>query len=401
MHESCTRAGASPLGEILAESERSSHVRRGRSGTTIGVILGLIALGLGVWALVRGVGDQGEAAGGGRAALAPESEGGVRTRGRSGGEVADAGVSAGPGAPSPEGEPAAEPTPTRLFARAPWGSGRGELGRTQPDEANPEGPMSLAEGPDGAVVVLDQVNRRLVRFGPDGQERGSTPVSLEAPQDLALGRDGSTAVLDRLVDRRVAILGPDGREVGSLPVEGEGIPEPGGVTAVVVDGEDVYLERENGMLVRVGDMQGRAADRGEVPGRPTRDGLSYVLAGLIDPAEGRFFVNSIARANRQHRFTRDLAVPLVLRRIVLLDTDLAGVIYVAVMGNPYGAPDEVEEGRLLCLSPADGTTLGMSALPPNAGPEETMRELIVLGQGGVLYSLRSEEGVSMSLFDCR
>lgn len=296
-----------------------------------------------------------------------------------------------------------EVAPAReVFARASWGSGRGQLGRSQPEEANPEAPMSLAEGADGTVIVLDQVNRRLVRYDQNGEEAGTSPLTMSEPQDIATAADGTAAVLDRLVDRTVTILSPDGRTVGTLPIEGEGIPEAGGVTAVMVDGDDVYVERENGPLVRIGDLLARPAeDRGEIPGRPTRDGLSYILAGLIEAPAGRFFVSSIERSSREHRFTRELMVPLILRQILLLDTDNAGIIYVAVAGTPYGAEEEVEEVRLLCLMPNDGSTINGAVLPANTDPEETMREMIVLATGGVLFSMRSDEGVTIGRFDCR
>jgi hypothetical protein len=316
-----------------------------------------------------------------------------------GGTPARAVVSPDPGGASP---PRGAPdSPRRVVARSEWGSRPGQLGRERPDEANPEAPMSLTGGPGGTVLVLDQVNGRIARFGPDGQPLPGFPLGVDLPQDLAVAPDGTIAVLDRLASRRVAILGPDGREVGSLPLEGEGIPETGAVTGVFVDEGDVYVERENGPLVRIGTLGGEEGDRLEIPGRPSRDGRSYLMAGLVEPPAGRFFVNAIARPDRQHRFTRDITVPLTLRQILLLDTDMAGVIYVAVAGTPWGASEEVEEVRLLCLLPSDGSTLGFAILPPNLDPDETLREMTVLDGGGVLYAVRSDAGMSIELYDCR
>jgi hypothetical protein len=373
-----------------------------------GAVAAAIALGIaaivGIWALSGG-------GGGGSAERAEGAESGVgtdgpmRTRGSS--EVGDGGALT----PAPTGaspDPAGEPPPrapaaeaSRTVVRAGWGGGRGELGRNLPMEANAEAPMSITTAPDGTVLVLDQVNGRIARFAADGTPLDPIALGVDEPQDLAVGADGTMVVLDRLVSRRVAILGPDGREVGSLPLEGEGVPEPAGVTGVFLDGDDVYVERENGPLVRIGDRQGSEREREEIPGRPSRDGQSYLMTGLIEPQAGRFYVNSIARPSREHRFTRDIAVPLALRQILLLDTDRSGVIYVAVAGWPYGAPEGAEEVRLMCLSPLDGTTVGFAVLPGNAGPEETLRELTVLDGGGVLYAVRTEAGVEIGLYDCR
>jgi hypothetical protein len=358
------------------------------------VILGLLTLVLLVWTVLQW--DQGSdpedpSTTGDAPSGEPDS---VRTRGSTA------------RAPSPDAGVAPVPTDERpvgnVFARARWGGGPGDLARSRPDEANAEAPMSLAQGPNGTVVVLDQLNGRLVRFGPDGQPIGTTPLEMTAPQDLAIAEDGTVAVLDRLADRNVTVVGPDGEVVGSFPIEGEGIEEGGGTTAVVVDGEDIYVEREHSALVRIGDVHGRAAtERNEIPGRPSRDGRSYLMAGLIEASEGRFYVNSIDRESDEHRFTREIRVPLALRAIVLLDTDETGTIYVAVAGEPFDGPPETEQGRLLCLAGSDGTTIGATVLPANTDPDETLREMIVLEGGGVLYAVRSDDGVSLERFDCQ
>ena len=369
-----------------------------RASTWIALVVVGIVLVFLVWLLAYG---QGERAGGTGETARRDGEpatGEVRTPGsnrtdQDAGEVSTMRTVTVPLPPA---------APGRVFARAAWGNGPGELARARPAEANPEAPMSLAEGPDGTVVVLDQVNGRLVRFDREGRPIDTVRVGLVEAQDVSVAADGTVAVLDRLVDRKVALYGPDGREIGRLGVEGEGIPEGGGVTAVIVDGDDVYLERENGPLVRVGDTSGTAAEpREEVPGRPTRDGLSFIMAGIIDAPAGRFFVNSIERATRQHRFTRDVGVPMGIRRIVLLDTDAAGIIYVGVTGVPFGAGEDDEQGQLLCFAPVDGTTIGSVRFPVNTDPDETRREMIVLSTGGVLYSQRSDEGVALTLYDCR
>src|SRR5205807_10122919 len=106
--------------------------------------------------------------------------------------------------------------PSAWHAR--WGSGPGELGRAHPQEGNPEAPMSFVPTANG-LLVLDQVNARLVRFGADGS---ATEVRLtqRAPQDVAVAADGTLAVLDRLGDKDVALLAPDGRALGTLPLAG-------------------------------------------------------------------------------------------------------------------------------------------------------------------------------------
>jgi len=44
--------------------------------------------------------------------------------------------------------------------------------------------------------------------------------------------------------------------------------------------------------------------------------------------------------------------------------------------------------------------MGTAELPANLGTEETLRELVVLDGGGVLYAQRSEKGLTYSRYDC-
>ncbi len=309
-------------------------------------------------------------------------------------------VSGDAASPPPGGAPEEAKRPDVILAH--WGTGPGEVARNVPEEGNPEAPMSLAAGPGGSSYVLDQVNGRIVRFGPDGRPLEPIPVTQQAPQDLAVAGDGTTLVLDRLRDKTVAVL-KDGKLVGDLPVEGAGIEEGGGVTGVFVDGEDVYVEREHGSLVKVGDTSGNVAqEREEIPGRPSRDGKSYLMAGIIDAAAGREFVNSVDRATGERRFTRELRLGMPILAIVLLDSDLSGTIYLGTLvleGDPAtGAGGFV---RIACLSPADGVPIGTVDVPANAGPEETFRDFFVLDGGGVVYSQRGESGVALVRYDCR
>lgn len=291
--------------------------------------------------------------------------------------------------------------PERVLVRARWGSGPDQLGRDRPSEANPEAPMSFTVDGAGNVLVLDQVNGRLVRFGRDGGVVGTVRLPLRAPQDIAVARDGTLVVLDRLGDAAVAIVEPDGRVRATLPLVGNGLSEGAQATAVIVDGENIYVEREHGPLVRVGDTHGHVDEqRSEVPGRPTRDGRSYISAALIEAPAGRFYVNAVDRTTGEHRFTREIRVDLSLWGIVLLDTDRAGMIYVAVLGERPGSAPSVPAVRLLCLDPMDGRPIGQANLPANTDPDETFREMTVLDEGGVVYALRNEEGVNFQRFDC-
>ena len=170
------------------------------------------------------------------------------------------------------------------------------------------------------------------------------------------------------------------------------------MTGIFTDGSSVYAEKEHGPLVLLGDTSGVAASaRTQIPGRPTRDGLSFITAGITDAAAGRTYVASIDRATMQHRFTRELRMKSPVLSIVLLDTDTTGTIYFGVEIQDAGGPPAVV---LSCLEPEHGAVIGSSVLPANTLPEEPFRDFVVLDGGGVMYALRSESGVSYYEADC-
>jgi hypothetical protein len=258
--------------------------------------------------------------------------------------------------------------------------------------------MSFAVDGKGRTYVLDQVNGRIVRRGTDGKPEAAIPIEAQAAQDLAVAEDGAAAVLDRFSSKSVALYDDKGTFVGELPLEGEGLEEPGLVTGVFVDGKDVYVEKEHGPLLRLGDMSGKPAGTPqELPGRPTRDGLSFIKAGITDAPLGRVYVTSTVRATLEHRFTRELRFEAPIQMIVLLDTDKSGMIYFA--SQIERAPGDLVV-FMTCLEPLKGLPVGTAVMPANTLPEETFRDLVVLDEGGVMYALRSETGVTYQRYDC-
>lgn len=294
---------------------------------------------------------------------------------------------------------AAAPASGRVVFFSPWGgSHKDQLGRDRPQEGNPMGPMSLATGPGGKIYVLDEINNRIVRRNADGSLDGTSDLTLKGAQDLAVGKDGSMAVLDRIVDKAIAFYDPSGNLRAQLPLEGEGIEDTVNVTGVFVDGDDVYVEREHGTLLKIGDMNGVPAEpRTETPGRPSRDGLSWLTAGITDADEGRAYVSSVDRKSGEHRFTRQLRYKSEIRTIRLLDTDRKGIIYFAVELHEDPSVDYI---MLQCLEPQKGVPIGSATLPVNTMPEETWRDFTVLDEGGVIFALRNNDGVTYERYDC-
>lgn len=290
-----------------------------------------------------------------------------------------------------------------VVAEFGWGSGENQLGKTAPDEANPEAPMSLTVDALGNVWILDQVNNRLVKVDKNGKPLGTMAIPLQAAQDVVTTPDGKTLVMDRLVDKAVAVLGPDGKQLGELPIEGKGLEEGGASTGLFTDGEDVYVEREHGDSVRIGDTSGKAdKERPEVPGRPAQDGRTFLTAGIIDGASGLVGVTAIDRETQQHRFTRQLGIGARVMGLNALDADRSGIIYLGVITEaPASTPEQpVFATLLLCLDPLDGRPLATTQIPANTSAEETFREMQVLPEGGVLFLARTAQGAQVVRYQC-
>jgi len=151
--------------------------------------------------------------------------------------------------------------------------------------------------------------------------------------------------------------------------------------------------------VHLGSVSGAPADkREEIPGRPSRDGLSFLKAGIIDGDAGRVYVSSVERSSMKHRFTRELRMEGAARTIQLLDTDKSGVIYFAVV---LDRADGGEAVYLSCMEPLQGNPMGSAWLPVNTMPEESFRDFAVQDEGGVIFALRTEQGVSYQRVDCK
>jgi hypothetical protein len=275
---------------------------------------------------------------------------------------------------------------------ARWGSGRGELGRDRPQEGNPEGPMSLVlAGRD--LLVLDQVNGRLARYDAKGRLL-STSEAPSTAQDVAVGKDGTVAMVDRLVNKSVTLVDSSGRKIGELPLSR--VPESGLVTAVVIDGKDVYVEQEHGALVPIGTTDGKPAadDAPTLSGRPSKDGTLLLTAGLSSAPQGRAYLNAFDRKAQALRFARTILFPRPSHAIVLLDSDAKGIIYLGVAAGEPG------DAHIACLDPGDGHVLGRVALPLSHTPEEAFRDFTVGEDGTIAFAVRTEDGVQYRTATC-
>ena len=134
----------------------------------------------------------------------------------------------------------------------------------------------------------------------------------------------------------------------------------------------------------------------EVPGRPSRDGKSFVSAGITSATKGRLYVASVDRATTEQRFTREIKTEMSTPGIALLDTDKKGIIYFGVV---LAYPDQ-QTIRVYCLEPNQGATLGTIEVLATTQPEEQLRALSVDDDGGVTHARVEAGGVTYTRYTC-
>jgi hypothetical protein len=294
--------------------------------------------------------------------------------------------------PANDGDAALAPLgwPTRLA----WGSGPGALGREARTEGNAEGPAAIALGRDGTLLVLDTVNARLVLAGGGSTRAIASPLA--APFDAAPLPGGGFALLDRLVDRAIAIVDASGALRARVPLPARA-GEAGLVTGVFAAGETLCVEREHGACVPVGTTKGEPVgdDQPEFPGRPASDGRSLLHAGIVAPPSARVHLTRSRARPFAHGFTRELAMPSIVRSVDFLDANDAGELMLAV--TLESAP---EEHLVLCLATETGAETARLRVPASPLPDEVNRGFAALPGGGFVYLYRTVDGAEPRRYPC-
>jgi len=108
--------------------------------------------------------------------------------------------------------------PSSVVARFGWGRGERAIGLDSGREQSRIGPSAFDIAPDGSVVVLDQVNHRLVRVRR-GAKRGQVPIAFSGGEgDLAVGGDGTIYVLEVSGTPMVRSFSPAGALLSASPL---------------------------------------------------------------------------------------------------------------------------------------------------------------------------------------
>jgi hypothetical protein len=298
--------------------------------------------------------------------------------------------------------PPKKPAASHVLVRAGWGAGAGQLGKKIDQESAPEGPMSLTVDGRGNLYVLDEVNRRVQRWSADGKPLAPISIGSDTVQDLALGKNGAVALLDRLGEKNLQLYGSDGKPLGDVPLQGKHLPEAGGTTGLFTDKDgNFWVEREHAQLVRVATADGHSdPERPTAPGRPSRDGRLYLSASIADRASGAALVRGLAEDGRVlwHQLV-SLGAPLLY--LSLLDSDARGNVYVAGHTGRESAqpPYQIVGEKLVIVGlSSDGAPRGMMELPASPPLAESFRELTIGDDGTIYRMVFSDAGVVIETY---
>jgi len=286
-----------------------------------------------------------------------------------------------------------------VLARAAWGSGPADLGHTRPSEGAPEGPMSFAVGADGSLVMLDQVNSRLVVRSKDGAPR-ILSLPADTYQDVETDGRGGFIVLDRLATQTVTFLDAEGKVRHSISLVGPGIDAGGMVSGLFARADGVWIEVEHRVSVRIADASGVPDPaRPAVDGRFSSDGR-WLLSALLD---GRKAAKVLVRPAKGAGTILEARVPFTepVLGLLELDTDQAGrVILVAhtLVEDPADPAHIVSEHMVAVTLGVDGKEIGRRFLAVPTLPEEQFRPIRVGSDGSVYQFVIAENGATIERF---
>jgi hypothetical protein len=275
--------------------------------------------------------------------------------------------------------------PSSVVRGFSWGRGDTAIGLDSGREQSRIGPSAFDVAPDGTVVVLDQVNRRLVELRP-GAKPAHVPIDFVGGEgDLAVGADGSIYVLDSSETPMVRAFTAVGAPIAATPL-GETTADmvrigPSGPLVHAYPSE-MWLPTGPGRPPLAAEQQLAAAQ----PARSVEGGLAVVVRA--SPAEVK-----VALVRGEHVVhTWRLHSETSFSEVQLAEPYRGGMVVVVRLWNEKRA-----EFRVLRLAP--GGLVESFAVEPAEWAETASLSRFRL-HGDTLYQLRSDpSGVEIARFE--
>lgn len=285
-------------------------------------------------------------------------------------------------------------TPPEVLAQGSWGV----LGRRNLPDGTFEGPMSVLSLPNGDVLVLDQVHRRIVRIASRQFVTVQT-LRTDTAQDFVALATGGFAVLDRFPEHGIEVYRPDTPHPSRLHVPGA--HDLGGFTGFFSDEHGLYIERDFLQVYKLADARGTPLPVTNLLGRPGR-GPWLLSAWFLDRPSWEATLHVYRRHDGEKLVeTKITGLPMPILQLGLFAQDRRRQLYlVAVCGieetnEPYRLLDQA---LFTIRFSKEGHETGRFQLPPLGREGNTFRPLFLDDEGRLLLLRVTEADVSVERY---
>ena len=239
-----------------------------------------------------------------------------------------------------------------------------------------EGPQSFAVDYRGRILLLDEPGWETLTVFPQVGEQTTIRLPEGVWEDIAVGPDGTVALLDRVVRRMIVFMDTEGKVLSEVPVEGSGVPNGGNITALHFLEDGAWVEY-GGRLVQIADAESReVSPRRMVEGTVfSKNGRDLIAARWEGNTGVRLTIEPLPGSGGSEK-TATVSFPHQVIMQQLLDTDARGRIYVAAtILKRVGSRGSIEQEVLVVLSP-DGEEMKRFLLPPVNSALMDMRPMV-------------------------
>lgn len=284
--------------------------------------------------------------------------------------VGQASAAGGEPAELPAASEISGPSTGVLLAKLPWGSDRGMVGRSIPEQGLARGPEAIAVAPDGHIFVLDSVNRRVAMLSAQGEWLDAYTVPLSEPRFLNVTPQ-VIAVVDPDADRAAVTLDWSGLVVEKTELPRTDAP----VTGVFLADDCTWVETGHARCIGLGKRAPAPREGRPVTGRGStlwarashRPGADPQLSVWTAPGNGKSATGSARGALGPDQAGMQIRLRAAgqVDHLVSLDGDAEGHVWVGarligggILVTRLSSPDSLEEQSVLLPEPT-GLYLGV------------------------------------------
>jgi hypothetical protein len=273
-----------------------------------------------------------------------------------------------------------------------WGAAEGQLGHNVPEEGLPEGPKSFAVDAHSIIHVLDQENGRIQKF-KGGASAGVVALPTRPFDDIELDGKGYV-LLDAHSEPALVFVDATGNVTNEVPLAGDEIPEPSLITAIVRNGDGLYVEIEDDYLVHVTDASGAAVEQSVVPGQAIDGSAAMKIESVDDKRVGLFRIG--LPDGEPTPLTELSFTERVAERSLFAPAGGGGLLLAVRLEQEQLDPETppVSQSALVVLEP-NGTERHRVDLPQSDAVDDVFRS-VRRGDDGNVYVMKiSDAGVEL------